>query len=278
MNLILLKSEEVSSDGKSCDLSAKDNRSKHILGHLRKRRGDKVSVGIIGSGRGKAVVEKIDGGALRLALSDVEADDRCGEDVTLLVAMPFPKRLKALWAVAASFGVCRIVVLKGELSDKDHCSSSALQPHVYEKLVVEGMSQGGHTTPVKVHVDVQHDVSKDSLHKLAFSHDAAKIFLDCGDEQTQPPPARQVVLDKLKPQHAPKAIIAVGPERGWTQREAEIFHDSGFHAATLGPSILRVDTAVVASLAIVTAALQEATQQQQQQQKDDNANKRTKLA
>ena len=51
-------------------------------------------------------------------------------------------------------------------------------------------------------------------------------------------------------QHAtPSATVAIGPERGWTDAEAKLFVKAGFQSALLGPSILRVDTAVVAGVA-----------------------------
>ena len=56
----------------------------------------------------------------------------------------------------------------------------------------------------------------------------------------------------------PSAIVAVGPERGWTEEEANVFvKECGYRSATLGCSVLRVDTAVVAGLGIVSAALDE---------------------
>ena len=44
------------------------------------------------------------------------------------------------------------------------------------------------------------------------------------------------------------AILAIGPERGWSEQEANMFADEcGFEAASLGSSILRVDTAVISA-------------------------------
>jgi RsmE family RNA methyltransferase len=56
----------------------------------------------------------------------------------------------------------------------------------------------------------------------------------------------------------PKSIIAFGPERGWTDEEASIFvNECKFESVSLGSSILRVDTAVIAGIGIVSAALDE---------------------
>ncbi len=133
--------------------------------------------------------------------------------------------------------------------------------------------QGGRTRQVKVDVCVSDDdtVSRQLLDKLGLLcktddnnivHDGiARVFLDCGDETTTPSPARDVVLEhcgKIATAAPPSAIIAVGPERGWTGEEAALFvNECGFQSATLGNSILRVDTAVIASLGIVSAALDE---------------------
>ena len=57
-------------------------------------------------------------------------------------------------------------------------------------------------------------------------------------------------------------VLAVGPERGWTQQEAKLFVDEcGFEAASLGNSILRVDSAVISGLAICSATLDECHKQ-----------------
>ena len=57
-------------------------------------------------------------------------------------------------------------------------------------------------------------------------------------------------------------VLAVGPERGWSEQEAKLFVDEcGFEAASLGSSILRVDSAVISGLAICSAALDECHKQ-----------------
>jgi 16S rRNA (uracil1498-N3)-methyltransferase len=47
--------------------------------------------------------------------------------------------------------------------------------------------------------------------------------------------------------------LAIGPEGGWTPDEIKHFSDSGWHAASLGPTILRAETAAIAALAVVMA-------------------------
>jgi len=50
-------------------------------------------------------------------------------------------------------------------------------------------------------------------------------------------------------------FIALGPEGGWTDEELKLFQEAGWISASLGNSILRAETAAIASLAVVLAEL-----------------------
>ena len=50
-----------------------------------------------------------------------------------------------------------------------------------------------------------------------------------------------------------RLALAVGPEGGWTADELKLFADSHWRPASLGPNILRSETAAIAALAVVTA-------------------------
>ena len=49
---------------------------------------------------------------------------------------------------------------------------------------------------------------------------------------------------------ASELSLAIGPEGGWTESELEIFSQNGWLAASLGPTILRAETAAIAALAV----------------------------
>ena len=48
-------------------------------------------------------------------------------------------------------------------------------------------------------------------------------------------------------------LLAIGPEGGWTNEELQAFAEAGWKAASLGPTILRAETAAIAALAVVMA-------------------------
>jgi 16S rRNA (uracil1498-N3)-methyltransferase len=49
--------------------------------------------------------------------------------------------------------------------------------------------------------------------------------------------------------------LAIGPEGGWTAEEMTLFSDGGWKPVTLGPRILRAETAAIAGLAVCAAML-----------------------
>jgi 16S rRNA (uracil1498-N3)-methyltransferase len=52
-----------------------------------------------------------------------------------------------------------------------------------------------------------------------------------------------------------RVALAIGPEGGWTPEEMMLFSESGWQHVTLGPRILRAETAAIAGLAICAAML-----------------------
>ena len=54
----------------------------------------------------------------------------------------------------------------------------------------------------------------------------------------------------------PALEIAIGPEGGWAPEEEALFDANGWKAASLGPRILRAETAAIAALAVVASCLE----------------------
>ncbi len=50
--------------------------------------------------------------------------------------------------------------------------------------------------------------------------------------------------------------LAIGPEGGWTAEEMALFSQNGWRPVTLGPRILRAETAAITGLAVCAAMLQ----------------------
>jgi len=54
----------------------------------------------------------------------------------------------------------------------------------------------------------------------------------------------------------PQLEIAIGPEGGWAPQEEALFDANGWRAVSLGPRILRAETAAIAALAVIASCLE----------------------
>jgi 16S rRNA (uracil1498-N3)-methyltransferase len=71
-------------------------------------------------------------------------------------------------------------------------------------------------------------------------------------EEAVAPPILPSLPAHRQPGHS--VALLVGPEGGWTDREREQFAAAGWQPVSLGPHILRAETAAIAALAIINAA------------------------
>jgi 16S rRNA (uracil1498-N3)-methyltransferase len=54
----------------------------------------------------------------------------------------------------------------------------------------------------------------------------------------------------------PQLEIAIGPEGGWAPQEEALFDANGWRAVSLGPRILRAETAAIAALSVIASCLE----------------------
>ena len=54
----------------------------------------------------------------------------------------------------------------------------------------------------------------------------------------------------------PAIRLAIGPEGGWAPEEAALLDAEGWKPVSLGPRILRAETAAIAALSVVAAMLE----------------------
>ena len=260
-----------------------DPRYIHIVRHLKKGVGDTVRIGFLGGGPiGEATLIKteenpIDNVALQVNLRSLRAPPHrpC---IQLLLGVSFPKVVKHLWPVLASFAVDTIVYAPSELTNRAFLKSSALTEPEYSKALREGLSQAEETRLPKVCV-LQHlsisdfvspsasQVEMEDYHRakntmpLESDPSVCKIVLHVGGTY---PSIRQCVIGKLKSQkeisrNVPpvKVVLAIGPERGWTDTEINIFQVNQWQVASLGSPILKTETAVISGVALARDVLME---------------------
>jgi 16S rRNA (uracil1498-N3)-methyltransferase len=88
--------------------------------------------------------------------------------------------------------------------------------------------------------------------RLEQSSTAQQILLAEDERQTT---LRQRIETALTSAEAdlPEFELAIGPEGGWTGDEIALFAKHNWQPASLGPRILRAETAAIAAIAVVSA-------------------------
>jgi 16S rRNA (uracil1498-N3)-methyltransferase len=84
----------------------------------------------------------------------------------------------------------------------------------------------------------------DFIHTLASGPQT--LFLLPWEEGTEP--VKNVLRGHLDAKHI---VVLIGPEGGFSQTEADAASEKSFHLVSLGPNILRTETAAVAVLSII---------------------------
>ncbi|MGE0870167.1 MAG: 16S rRNA (uracil(1498)-N(3))-methyltransferase [Kofleriaceae bacterium] len=229
MNLLIIEPHEVSSDQR-CEL--RDRRAEHLRRVLGVQPGQTVRAGVLGGNRGSATVLDDDGTTIRLSLELSEPPSE-PLPVELVLAIPRPKVLARVVEATAAFGVTAIELTNAWRVDKSYLSSPRLAPEALDAAARLGAEQGGVT----------------QLPRIAV-HRRLMELLD--SRWPGPPRTKLIAHPGARPLETAMSedpvVLAIGPEGGWIERELDTFVERGFRPVSLGPTILRVETAVAAAL------------------------------
>lgn len=160
--------------------------------------------------------------------------------VDLILAPPRPRVMKRLLPQLAALGVGRIFLVGAKKVEKDFWGATLLKSENYRPLLIDGLMQAG--TSILPTLETRRNFRKFVKEELdglwpsarriiAHPYDGVRTF-----EHSDNPSVRTILL-------------AIGPEGGWTDDEVALLEERGFSRYSLGPRILRTDTATIALLA-----------------------------
>jgi 16S rRNA (uracil1498-N3)-methyltransferase len=242
VNLLLLDASEIRPDGTARLLG---RRARHVREVLHAGPGATVAAGVLGGRTGRA--EVLSCSAEELVIRPrLDAEPPPPSPVSLLLALPRPKILRKVLQAAASMGVKRIVLLGSWRVEKSYFSTPLLAAEALASELRLGLEQGRDTRMPEVVV---------RRHFKPFVEDELDGLFPparMGRLLAHPPAAAPV--DGLAP-GAAEALLAVGPEGGFTPYEADRLVERGFTPFSLGPRPLRVDVAVPFTVGQVEAWL-----------------------
>ena len=151
--------------------------------------------------------------------------------LTLLLALPRPKMLRRVLRSATELGIKRIVLMNAGRVDKSYWQSPMLEPQAIDACLREGLEQCVDTVVPQLLLRPRfRPFVEDELPALA--HRATGLVAHPSANAPPPPPA------------AGPVVLAVGPEGGFSDFELDLLKRTGLAGFSLGPRVLRVETAV----------------------------------
>ena len=209
-----------------------ENETYHLRKVLRGRVGDPVELLDGQGGLARATIEQFDG---RIAICRVQHVDRQAPPsprVTVATAIPKGPTGEAMADQLSQLGVDRLIPLKTERSVV-HPRPQKLGR--FEKAAITAAKQSGRRFLMQLEAvtDLSEVVQREADLKLALS---------AGQRASEP--------DRSRLRGAANVMLLIGPEGGWSEAELDQLEAAGCERWTIGPHVLRIETAAVAAASI----------------------------
>ena len=159
-------------------------------------------------------------------------------EIVLYAALIKFDRFEWLIEKATELGVSRLVPINAERTENGLAAAAAKRIERWRKIAHESSQQSRRLCLPEI-------APPEPFTAAITDASLLRVFLD---EQPGSPP--------LLPAPLPQGPIAIltGPEGGWTDRERTAALSAGWKPVSLGPSILRAETAAIAALAVIGQA------------------------
>jgi RsmE family RNA methyltransferase len=243
MNRILFEKGEIVDGVASCG----GERAAHILDVLHGEIGQPLKTGEvdgrIGTGEIVEIVRGTGGEGSTVRVKVCHDKESLRPWVDLVLAPPRPRVMKRLLPQLAAMGVGRIVLVGAKKVEKDFWGATLLKEENYRPLLIDGLMQCG--TSILPRLEVRRNFRRfvaDELDAMFPTTQRVVAHPYSHPSHSSCPSCSSRAPDRL-------LLLAVGPEGGWTDDEVELLESKGFERYSLGPRILRTDTAVIALLA-----------------------------
>jgi len=222
-------------------------QAEHMTRVLRAQPGMEADV-VAGGHVFHAQVVAVSGGEVRFNLiAELDADPAL--PITLVMAVYKFDHME--WAIekATELGVAAIAPVISRRTEKHLAAAAQKRAERWRRIAHEAAQQSR-----RCDVPLVYDPEPLAARVRAAS-EAARIVLA---EQERTTTLRNALEEAVAAAgtEMPALEIAIGPEGGWAPEEEALFDANGWRAASLGPRILRAETAVIAALAVAASYLE----------------------
>ena len=181
-------------------------------------------------------------------IAELEADPAL--PVTLVMAVYKFDHME--WAIekATELGVAAMAPVIARRTEKHLALAAGKRAERWRRIVHEAAQQSRRSDVPLIHDPAPAGRARARALRQARAHRARRA----GAHHHPAPCARR--SHGRGRDEMPTLEIAIGPEGGWAPEEEALFDANGWRAASLGPRILRAETAAIAALAVVASCLE----------------------
>jgi 16S rRNA (uracil1498-N3)-methyltransferase len=218
-------------------------------------------------------------------VSESQVDFLLHEELSSDAALPLHLLLAVFkfdhmeWAIEKSteLGIARITPILARRTEKHLAQSALKRAERWRRIALEAAKQSRRTDipdiadPIPLKQALEQEKSPT---RILLSETEQTTTLTAALENPRPGTNDQVVSNPITNDRVPHSsqshrdgwdvnssptrithAIAIGPEGGWTPEEITLFTQHKWQPVTLGPRILRAETAAIAAIAIATTHL-----------------------
>ncbi|MGH9615824.1 MAG: RsmE family RNA methyltransferase [Acidobacteriaceae bacterium] len=220
-----------------------DAQAAHLARVLRAQIGQQFDI-VAGNAVRRGVIEQIAAEAIEFSLhEELPPTQTC----PLIVALSIVRFERMEWAIEklTELGVARIIPLVAQRSEKHLVQSAAKRCERWQKISRESAQQSRRAGVPEISIPM-------SVPDCIAEPKSSLRLLLSEDERTQS--LWESLMTTAGPATASQEIYAaIGPEGGWTPSEFSTFAQAGWRSVSLGPNILRTETAAIAVASILNA-------------------------
>jgi 16S rRNA (uracil1498-N3)-methyltransferase len=221
------------------ELALDPGQSRYLVAVMRLGLGDDVHLFNGRDGEWRATISAVTKRAVAVRAAASTRSQAMGPDLDLLVALVKRARLETIVEKACELGVRRVQPLITERTNAERTRVERLTA-----IATEAAEQTGR-------LDVPAILEPIKLERLIGGWEAGRRLLFCDEAGDAEP-----ILEALKDEPAGPWAILIGPEGGFSPSERRALRALDYATpASLGPRILRADTAAITALALWQAAL-----------------------
>jgi 16S rRNA (uracil1498-N3)-methyltransferase len=222
-------------------------QASHLIRVLRAQPGMEFDI-VAGDRVWHAVIAGISGDNVRFnLLAEVESDPAL--PITLLLSVFKFDRMEWTIEKATELGVNRIIPIVARRSEKHLAQAAQNRTGRWRKIAREAAKQSRRSD-----IPVIEDLIP--LKTAARREgEAVKMLLAEQERATTLRAALEEALN-IAGDEFPEIRLATGPEGGWVAEEEALFDAEGWKPVSLGPRILRAETAAITAIAVAAAMLE----------------------